>query len=278
MTEGTCPLDTIAGVGGSSGTGALFIHGTASSGRIWAKVLGTGTFSGALQSGCVRSASGSVSHESPLSGPILTPDTPGMGDVQMPLALTLSFSYWLDHFRLLAGNRRLHLVGHSLGGAIAIHLAKEPWVESVTLIAPATRAYCVARRRDAPPGANPGSVVLPSPLGRLVSDPRSLSRDEARVLREDYEKASALLAAGVPWPPFPISESVYLRGKRVLLVYGEDDAIVPAGYFAKMREELESAAIEVHTLVLPGCGHLPQIERPIEVAEALAGMWISAFG
>ena len=117
---------------------ALFIHGTASSGRIWARLLEA---VGAMQ-------------EFPPDGPILTPDIPGMGDAPAPPVSPLTFDGWLDHFRALGRGRLAHLVGHSLGGAIAVHLAGEPWVLSVALIAPATRAYCEARRAGSRSGAN----------------------------------------------------------------------------------------------------------------------------
>jgi pimeloyl-ACP methyl ester carboxylesterase len=294
---------------GEINAGALFIHGTASSGRIWKRLLGCDLTRAGIFRDCgvsrvpgVSSVSGvsgesrvsevarvtgvsrvsevcgsSVTVSSVLRGPVLTPDLPGMGDARVPGGCRPTFGGWLEHLReaVAASNPQrlpIHLVGHSLGGAIAIHLAQEPWAESVTLLAPATRVYCENHRRTSRPGAGPGSVVLPEIGGRLVRDPRRLSREEARILREDYTKAKPLLSEGVPWPPFPMDEVDYLCGKRVLLIYGEDDGIVPSRYFARLGKELESRA-SVVVEALPDCGHIPQIERAAEVAGSLLRFW-----
>lgn len=241
----------------TGGAGALFIHGTASSGRIW---------SGLLSIGSLRA----------FSGPILTPDIPGMGDAQAAQGSAMSFDGWLEFFRDVAGGQPTHLVGHSLGGAIAICLAREHWAASVALISPATRRYCEERQKVSRAGANPGSIVLPEPLGRLVSDARAVSRADAKILREDYAKAAPLMSSGVPWPVFSTDEAAYLRGKRVLLIYGEDDAIVPACYFRQLGEALRvSGEVDFRVRALPGCGHIPQIERPAEVAASLEEFWTS---
>ncbi len=263
---------------------ALFIHGTASSGRIWARLLEA--MEAVKESPALPDSSGGepravgphcpIFDGSILARSILAPDIPGMGDAPAPPGGSLTFDGWLDHFRALGKGQTAHLVGHSLGGAIAVHLASEPWVLSVTLIAPATRAYCGARRAGSRPGGNPGSIVFERPLGRLVADPRRLSREDAQVLREDRAKAAPLLAAGVPWPPFHRSESEYLRGKPVLLVYGEEDAVLPAAYYRELRADLESAGLSLTTSALPQCGHLPQVERPKEVASLLASFWALA--
>lgn len=229
----------------------LFIHGTASSGRIWRRLL--------------------EAMESPEG--VLTPDIPGMGDARLPQGTSLSFEDWLHYFRALVSGRRVHLVGHSLGGAIAVHLAKEPWVSSVTLLAPATRAYCEARRAASMSGRNPDSLVFESPLRGLAASPGHISREDAGVLREDYAKAAPLLAAGVPWPPYPASEAEYLSGKPVLLVYGEEDAVIPPCYFRRLGDELAEAGICVTVVPLPGCGHIPQLEDAHGLARVLKSFW-----
>jgi pimeloyl-ACP methyl ester carboxylesterase len=230
---------------------AILIHGAASSRRIWMRLL--------------------EAMESPEE--ILTPDIPGMGDAQLPGGAPLSFEGWLAYFRSLGSGRRVHLVGHSLGGAIAVHLAREPWVASVTLIAPATRAYCESRRIASRSGRDPGSIVFERPLNRLVAWPGRISREDAEVLREDYAKAGPLLSRGVPWPPYPMDEAEYLSGKPVLLVYGEEDAVIPTFYFRRLGEDLLAEGVCVTTVCLPGCGHIPQLEEPWALARVLSSFW-----
>lgn len=48
----------------------------------------------------------------------------------------------------------------------------------------------------------------------------------------------------------------------MLLVWGEEDRIVPPGYAAEFADRLERS----QTVILPRCGHLPMLERPEEMA------------
>ena len=116
---------------GEINAGALFIHGTASSGRIWKRLLGCDLTRAGIFRDCgvsrvpgVSSVSGvsgesrvsevarvtgvsrvsevcgsSVTVSSVLRGPVLTPDLPGMGDARVPGGCRPTFGGWLEHLR-----------------------------------------------------------------------------------------------------------------------------------------------------------------------------------
>lgn len=244
--------------GGGSRRVVLMIHGTGSSGRIW---------------------DGLVSRLP--EGTYVAPDTPGMGDSPGPAGSGLSFADWLDFFsRVGAGaaavssNGKCHIVGHSLGGAIAAHLAQEEWVDTVSLISPATSAYCT--HRSALPGqaSEDGRIVLVGGrLGNLVRDPRSIGREGAAMLREDYEKARPLLERGMPWPLFPDDESSLLKGKQVLLIWGDDDRVISPSFYLRLRDDLDLAGIAVEAAALWECGHIPMLEQADDLARRLLAFW-----
>ena len=71
--------------------------------------------------------------------------------------------------------------------------------------------------------------------------------------------------------PFPMDEVDYLCGKRVLLIYGEDDGIVPSGISRALGRNSRAASVVVEAL--PDCGHIPQVERAAEVAGSLLRFW-----
>ncbi|MBF4624957.1 alpha/beta fold hydrolase [Clavibacter sp. VKM Ac-2872] len=56
----------------------------------------------------------------------------------------------------------------------------------------------------------------------------------------------------------PLVESVRLSGLPVLAVWGDRDRILPPAHLAAVARELPDA----RTRLIPGCGHMPQVERP----------------
>lgn len=247
--------------GGGPGPVALFIHGTASSGRIW--------------DGLVTRLP---------EGTYVAPDTPGMGDSPASLSWDVSFADWLDFFgrvgegaASVSKDGKCHLVGHSLGGAIAAHLAREEWVGTVSLISPATGSYCRCRLA-LDRGPREGTILLPGPLENLAHDPRSIGRETAAVLREDYGKARQLLERGLPWPPYREDEGLLLQGKNVLLVWGDDDRVIAPAFFERLRDRLAPSKAVLETAVLRGCGHVPMLEQPSELAGRLAAFWSAPLG
>lgn len=163
-----------------------------------------------------------------------------------------------------AGIARAHLVGHSLGGAIALHFALDApeRVASLTLIAPAGLggridggfiAALVAAERRRP--------ALEA-LARLVADPALVGRDMVerflRYKRLDGVAAALAAIAGqlADGDRQKIDLGGRLAGLRVplLLIEGTDDAIV-----APTATGLLPARSERHRI--DQAGHLAHMER-----------------
>jgi len=184
-------------------------------------------------------------------------------------ALTLSVIAWLDALDI----DRAHLVGHSMGGTIALNLAlNEPHrVASLTLVAPAalgreinhdyiTAFVSAGRRKEMKPL-----------LQGLFADPELVSRDMVNdILKykrlDGVEAALAALAEGV----FPNgAQALILRDRLDALqapaqvIWGADDAILPPAH----AEGLPPA---IGVYVLEKAGHMPHMEQASEV-NALIG-------
>jgi pyruvate dehydrogenase E2 component (dihydrolipoamide acetyltransferase) len=170
-----------------------------------------------------------------------------------------------------------HLVGHSLGGAIALQLALEApaRVASASLIAPAALGpeingafldgFLAARRRK----------QLKPILELLVGDPALIGRDMVDdVLKfkrlDGVEAALATLAntlAADGVQRLDLRARLSELALPVQVIWGADDQILPAAHAHDLPE-----AIVCH--VLENAGHMPHMERAPEVS-ALIGNFIA---
>jgi pyruvate dehydrogenase E2 component (dihydrolipoamide acetyltransferase) len=176
------------------------------------------------------------------------------------------------------GLDRVHLVGHSMGGAIALALAGHlpDRVASLTLIAAAglgpeiNGAFIDAfvgagRRREAQEA-----------LAMLVHDPALVSRamieETLRYKRLDGV-AGALETIARAWFPggrqaLDLRPALSALAAPVQLIWGSDDRIIP-----RAHAEAFAAALPVH--VVEAAGHLPHMEKSGEI-NRLIGRFIAA--
>ncbi|MCY1140922.1 alpha/beta fold hydrolase [Actinoplanes sp. Pm04-4] len=218
---------------------------------------------------------------------VITLDMPGFGLSQrLPARTTLSSladGVWatLDE---LGEARPVHLMGNSLGGAVAMRMtADQPArVRTLTLANSAGfgKEVTLALRLLAVP------FLGRSLLGRI--DPRAARRVERSLFFERAHVTEERIALAVTIGKQPDFAPVYLeiakalgglRGiaapwraellsrlaenpKPTLLVWGDHDLILPATHLEAARAAFPHA--ESH--LFPDTGHMPQLERPAEFA------------
>jgi pimeloyl-ACP methyl ester carboxylesterase len=266
--------------GGRAGEEAVYVHGLSGSATNWtdlAALLGT------------RAAGTAV-------------DLPGFG-LSHPLASRdYSPAGHADALLcFLAGRGRpVHLLGNSFGGAVALSVAarRPELVRTLTLVSPAMPD----RRPDPRRVSDPRLLLAMLPgVGRRARaelaalDPRTRAEQVVRLCfgdpslapehrlaeaaaeiesrgrqewaREALERTGkAMLASWVR------GESLWSVASRVqaptLVVWGDRDRLV-----APRLARRTVAAVHGRLLMLPGVGHIAQIEAPDLVARAVAGMW-----
>ena len=175
-------------------------------------------------------------------------DLPRLGR-QLPAAeLTGWLGRWLDAAKL----ESVDLIGHSLGGLIAAELAAEQphRVHGLALVAPA--------------GIPCGSTVL-SRSARLLGTLYDV-RGRWPTIAHDALRAGpfSLIRGGLFASHRDLSVELASIRARTLLIWGEDDRLLPARIAAEWQNVLPGSE-----LVRLRCGHVPMWEAPVELASHL---------
>ncbi len=208
--------------------------------------------------------------------PLIALDLPGHGQsaIKSPGATVEAMAGFVREFLQSINVGRAHLVGHSMGGAIAAQMALDDpsMVASLSLIGSAgfdtqiNRAYMEGFAR-----AQSRRELKPV-LELLFSDPSLVSRkmidDVLRYKRLDGVESLLLsLCDGIA--PGGYQKSVVgskLKGsgfeQRLLVIWGRDDQIIPA---AHARNAPSGATVEI----LEKAGHMVQMEQSHDVNRAI---------
>ncbi len=218
-----------------------------------------------------------------LRNTVIAPDFPGHG-LSEPGGGDYSLGSLASGLRdllLALGHERATLVGHSLGGGVALQFTYQfpEMVERLVLVSsgglgpdvsPVLRAAALPGAdlfiaATAEVGRRAGSVVGQG-LGLLGLRP---SADLAEVLRgyaslADGERRKAFLATlravvGTGGQRVAALDRLYLaEALPLLIVWGERDPIIPVAHAEEAHLALPSSRVEI----FEGVGHLPQLEAP----------------
>ncbi|MFL5735387.1 MAG: alpha/beta fold hydrolase [Chloroflexia bacterium] len=165
---------------------------------------------------------------------------------------------------------RFHLVGHSLGSAIAMQFALDNLdrIESLTIVAPAW-VDGMPESLNAPEGQR-ALKADKTFYGRVLRYMMPTIKDEElfeRLVDEGHEQrieatlrnVSALLG----WKPGDRLGSIADAGVPVLVVVGEQDQLT--GPTASRAAQVLKAS----KVIIPGVGHSPNIEAPSEFVRVM---------
>ena len=174
------------------------------------------------------------------------------------------------------------LVGHSLGGAVALTLAahRPNLVRRLVLVAPAG----LQRRRASVPGAlvGPGAAGLFAARRRLAAlsdrawgrrlllafaaaDGATISAGQARMMVEASGSAQRIAAATTVIAQADLMPLLRRTSAPLGLLWGRRDRAVPLVLAAEIRAARPDAELEV----IDWTGHVPMVERPDSFALAL---------
>jgi pimeloyl-ACP methyl ester carboxylesterase len=218
---------------------------------------------------------------------VIAVDVPGFGFSDRPggpITLSTFAKGVLGTVDVLGETRPLHIVGNSLGGAIAMQtLAHRPErVASLALINSAGfgREVTILLRILAMPVIGPlasrrTSRAAAGMLERACYADRSLASreriDRAMAIAAKPHHGQVMLATAVelatargvkPGWRRQLAAFAALHPRPTMVMWGDQDKVLPAHHIEEARRVLPHA--ETH--LLSGIGHMPQIERPDEFA------------
>jgi pimeloyl-ACP methyl ester carboxylesterase len=222
---------------------------------------------------------------------VIAPDLIGAGDSAKDDAAALDPDAQAGYVHELLSALEIDsvaAVGHGSGGAVAQALAlRDVRVEALVLIdAPAVDGGATAEMRELLWSGEEVStaddlrrrmkVILASAMhhGERLSD--AITDEYARPYidaggRRAFARAIAAAADGAAAGGPGAIERLAGLEIPVLLLWGEDDPVVPVGVAERLRDAIPTASLAV----LPGCSHLLPEESPETVA-TLVAEWLRA--
>ncbi len=204
----------------------------------------------------------------------------GHGGRRLPYGLPPSpaaLALWVAEELAGLGVGEVHAAGHSLGGWVALELARAGRVASVTAVAPAglwgpggsprrTRYQLRAARAAALVAAPLAPWLARSTIGRRLAFGLGVHRPQDLTPGEAAAIARALAVTDGFGAVLDMTRGAYLDATDVTVpcsvVFGDHDRLLPPGV-AQHRGGVPSVARWVE---LPDVGHSPALERPDEVA------------
>jgi len=198
-------------------------------------------------------------------------DLPGRGDTAgSALDSVAELADWLRGECGRRGWTRPVVVGHSLGGAVAQHLALSAGEALGGVVLVSTSA----RLRVSP-------MILAAVAGSTAEAPLRLDfafgDDTPAGVVDRYHAAAAATppaAAVADWRAcdgFDLRDQLAAPGCPVLVVHGDADRLTPPKHQAGL-----AAALAADRVTLVGVGHMLPWEAPGALARAVAGWWAGA--
>jgi pimeloyl-ACP methyl ester carboxylesterase len=199
---------------------------------------------------------------------VLALDLPGHGRTPGPGRRSVAeYAACVAAFLDGLGERSAALVGHSMGGAVALAMALEEPERAAALVLVATGA----RLRVAPVvlDQTASAVTFPQAMRRLTE--WSWGPGAATRIEELYAESMRETTPEVIHGDFLACDGFDVLGRLgevrapALVVCGTEDRLTPMRYAEHLRDHLPGATLAA----IPGAGHMVMLEEPVRVATAL---------
>lgn len=210
---------------------------------------------------------------------VVAPDQAGFGCTPLPPGSRGGLRTWTEQAAALMealGLRSYAVVGHSMGGAVALALAAARPEQVTRVVGVSTMGAPgapLSADLDAVWAAAPGRLGARDMLGRLLFDQSLVTESAVEARAAAMEAGAEAYASLFPPPRARWAEDLTLSARTlaqvrapVLLVHGAQDRLTPLRTTAlSLLDHL--ADVRLH--VLGRCGHVPAVEHPREFQRVL---------
>jgi pimeloyl-ACP methyl ester carboxylesterase len=216
---------------------------------------------------------------------VIACDSPGFGDSPaLPAGTVPAIPAYAERFARFFGElglERPHVAGNSMGGAIALELARRRAVASVTALSPAgfwtapERRFCqlsLAALASSPKAVRPaleraartraGRIAL---FSQTFGYPARLPAEEAVGTLRDAWASPALAGALRAFDSYSFRRPEELRQTPVTIAWGKRDRLLPY----RLQAPRARAMMPWATHLTLGAGHVPYYDDPPAVAAAI---------
>ncbi|WP_169947002.1 alpha/beta fold hydrolase [Microbispora sp. H11081] len=211
---------------------------------------------------------------------LVAPDQAGFGRTPIPAGSRGGLRLWTEQAAGLMdalGVERYAVVGHSMGGAVALALAAARPEQVTHVVAVSTMGAPgapLSADLDAVWAAPAGHLGARDMLGRLVFDQSLVTESAVAARAAAMQEGAAAYASLFPPPRARWADDLTLSAETlagirapVLLVHGAEDRVTPLGTAAlPLLEHL--ADVRLH--VFGRCGHVPALEHPQDFRRLLS--------
>lgn len=207
---------------------------------------------------------------------VIAPDLLGFGATERPPENSYDMNLWLNHvlgFLDALGLGRIHVVGNSFGGALALALATHAprRVNRLVLMGSAGLSFPITDGLDKVWGYTPTIENMRELLNLFAFD-RRLVNEELAQLRYEASIAPGVQEAYARMFPAPrqrwieglASEESQIRAleNEALIIHGRDDRVIPPSISYRLLELIPRSQLHV----FGQCGHWTQIEHAARFA------------
>ena len=216
---------------------------------------------------------------------VIACDSPGFGrSAPLPAGIEPNIAAYVDAFEWFfaeLGVQRPHVAGNSMGGAIALELARRRGIRSATAFSPAGfwnapelrfAQASLGALAAMPNSARPAVEALSRrPRGRtalfsqLFGYPARMPAEEAVSTLRDAWASPALAGTLAAFGEYRFAAPEALRGTPVTIAWGERDRLLPY----RLQAPRARAMLPWATHLTLGAGHVPFYDDPPAVAAAI---------